>query len=68
MAFAFKAEISDLRPKTFAFICAKDHVWRKHIAEGDTVFVFESENEGGQMLTRPRALRDALLKIHGRKD
>ena len=68
MAFAIKAEVSDPRPKTFAFIAQKIMYGGKHIAEGDTAFVFASENEGGQMLTRPRALRDALLKIHGRKD
>ena len=50
MAFAIKAEISDPRPKTFALSAQKTMYGGKRIAEGDTVFVFASENEGGQGL------------------
>jgi hypothetical protein len=50
MAYAIKAEISDPRPKTFALSAQKTMYGGKHIAEGDTVFVFASENEGGQGL------------------
>ena len=50
MAFAVKAEVCDPRAKTFAFIAQKTMYGGKHIAEGDTVFVFASENEGGQGL------------------
>ena len=50
MAFAIKAEVSDPRLKTFAFSAQKTMYGGKHIAEGDTVFVFASENEGGQGL------------------
>ncbi len=50
MAFAIKAEISDPRPKAFAFTAQKTMYGGKHIAEGDTVFVFASENEGGRGL------------------
>jgi len=50
MAFAIKAEISDPRAKTFAFSAQKTMYGGKHIAEGDTVFLFASENEGGQGL------------------
>lgn len=50
MAFAIKAEVCDLRAKTFAFTAQKTMYGGKHIAEGDTVFVFASENEGGQGL------------------
>jgi hypothetical protein len=50
MAFAIKAEICDPRAKTFAFTAQKTMYGGKHIAEGDTVFVFASENEGGQGL------------------
>jgi hypothetical protein len=50
MAFAIKAEISDPRLKTFALSAQKTMYGGKHIAEGDTVFVFASENEGGQGL------------------
>src|SRR5438128_6968999 len=50
MPFAIKAEIHDPRAKTFSFIAQKTMYGGKHIAEGDTVFVFASENEGGQGL------------------
>jgi hypothetical protein len=50
MAFAIKAEVRDPRAKTFAFAAQKTMYGGKHIAEGDTVFVFASENEGGQGL------------------
>jgi hypothetical protein len=47
MAFAIKAEVRDPRAKTFALTAQKTMYGGKHIAEGDTVFVFASENEGG---------------------
>ena len=50
MAFAIKAEIPDPRAKTFSFVEQKTMYGGKHIAEGDTVFVFASENEGGKGL------------------
>jgi hypothetical protein len=50
MAFAIKAEVADHRAETFAFTAQKTMYGGKHIAEGDTVFVFASENEGGQGL------------------
>jgi len=50
MAFAIKAEISDPRQKTFALSAQKTMYGGKRIAEGDTVFLFASENEGGQGL------------------
>jgi hypothetical protein len=50
MAFAIKAEVGDPQAKTFAFTAQKTMYGGKHIAEGDTVFVFASENEGGQGL------------------
>jgi hypothetical protein len=50
MAFAIKAAVSDPRAETFAFIAQKTMYGGKHIVEGDTVFVFASENEGGQGL------------------
>ena len=45
--FAIKAEVSDLLAETFAFSTQKTMYGGKHIAEGDTIFVFASENEGG---------------------
>ena len=50
MAFAIKAEVSDPRAKTFTFAAQKTMYGGKRIAAGDTVFVFASENEGGQGL------------------
>ena len=50
MVFAIKAEIGDPRADNFAFTAQKTMYGGKLIAEGDTVFVFASENEGGQGL------------------
>ena len=50
MAFAIKAEVVDQRARKFAFTALKTMYRGKLIAEGDTVFVFASENEGGQGL------------------
>ena len=47
MAYAIKAEVSDPQAKTFAFTLQKTMYGGKHIAEGDAIFVFASENEGG---------------------
>ena len=45
--FAIKAEVSDPWAETFAFSAQKTMYGGKHIANGDTIFVFASENEGG---------------------
>jgi hypothetical protein len=50
MDFAIKAEIDDFRARTFTLVARKMMYGGKHIAEGDTVFLFASENEGGQGL------------------
>jgi hypothetical protein len=50
MVFAIKAEVREVRAKTFTFTAQKTMYGGKHIAAGDTVFVFASENEGGQGL------------------
>jgi hypothetical protein len=50
MAFAIKAEIDDPQAKSFAFTAQKTMYGGKRIAEGDTVFVFASEKEGGSGL------------------
>src|SRR5436190_4717899 len=47
MVFAIKGEVSHPSPKTFAFTEHKTMYGGKHIAKGDTIFVFASENEGG---------------------
>ena len=43
MIFAIKAEVSDLRAETFGFSAQKTMYGGKHIAKGDTIFVFASE-------------------------
>jgi hypothetical protein len=48
--FAIKAEVVDPRARMFAFTAHKTMYGGKLITEGDTVFVFASENEGGQGL------------------
>ena len=45
--FAIKAEVDDPRAASFAFRSQKTMYGGKHIARGDTVFVFSSENDGG---------------------
>src|SRR5438105_14585650 len=50
MTFAIKAEVRDPHGKTFAFTAQKTMYGGKLIAAGDTVFVFASENDGGQGL------------------
>lgn len=47
MLFAIKTEIKDPRAKTFTSSAQKTMYGGKHVAKGDTVFVFASENEGG---------------------
>jgi hypothetical protein len=47
MSFAIKTEVSDPHAETFAFTAQKTMYGGKHIAKGDTIFVFASENEGG---------------------
>jgi hypothetical protein len=50
MTFAIKAEVCNPPPKTLAFVAQKTMYGGKQVAEGDTIFVFASENEGGQGL------------------
>jgi hypothetical protein len=50
MTFAIKAEVHDPRAKTFAFTAQKTMYGGKQVADGDTLFIFASENEGGQGL------------------
>jgi hypothetical protein len=50
MMSAIKAEVNDPRAKTFAFTAQKAMYGGTHIAKGDTIFVFASENKGGQGL------------------
>lgn len=50
MAFAIKAEVTDVRARTLTFTAQKTMYGGKRIAKGDLLFVFASENEGGQGL------------------
>lgn len=50
MAFAIKAEVSNVPAGTLTFAAQKTMYGGKRIAQGDTLFVFASENEGGQGL------------------
>ena len=45
--FAIKAGVGDPWAETFTFSAQKTMYGGKHIAKGDTIFVFASENEGG---------------------
>ena len=47
MIYAIKAEIRDPRAKSFAFNAQKTMYGGKKIAEGDSIYIFASENEGG---------------------
>lgn len=50
MAFAIKVEIRDPDVEIFAFSAQKTMYGGKRIAAGDELFVFASENEGGEGL------------------
>ncbi|WP_245196966.1 hypothetical protein [Labrys sp. LIt4] len=50
MAFAIKAEIHDLDVEDFSFPAQKTMYGGKHVAAGDIIFLFASENEGGHGL------------------
>jgi hypothetical protein len=45
--FAIKTEITDPGAETFEFSAQKTMYGGKHIAKGNAIFVFASENEGG---------------------
>ena len=59
MRFAIKAEVSDPQAKTFVFAAQKTMYGGKHIAKGDKIFVFASENEGGSGLIASAAVTSA---------
>jgi hypothetical protein len=47
VVFAIKAEVSDPWTEEFAFTAQGTMYGGKRIAQGDTIFIFASENEGG---------------------
>src|SRR5438445_5655256 len=67
MMFVIKAEVSDPQTKTFAFSAQKTMYGGKHIAKGDTIFLFASENEGGPGLIASGVVTSAkaIEKKHG---
>ena len=50
MIYAIKTEVANGRANTFVFSAQKTMYLGKHIATGDTIFIFASENEGGRGL------------------
>jgi len=68
MAFAIKAEIDDPHARAFTFAAQKTMYGSKQISEGDTIFLFASENEGGQgliargVVTSAKARRPGLIR------
>src|ERR1700750_588708 len=50
MPFAIKTEIRDEYPSVLIFSAQKTMYGGKKSASGDTIFIFASENEGGQGL------------------
>jgi hypothetical protein len=50
MRFVIKAEVRDPRARSFTFTAQKTMYGGRNIAAGDTIFIFASENEGGQGL------------------
>lgn len=48
--YAIKAEVGDPGVESFAFDEQKTMYGGRHIAKGDTIFIFASENEGGSGL------------------
>ena len=65
MAFAIKAEVCDPRAKTFAFAAQKTMYGGKQIAEGDTVFVFASEDGQGLIARGVVTSAAAIAKTRG---
>src|SRR5262252_6463271 len=67
MMFAIKARVSDPWAEAFAFNAQKTMYGGKHIAKGDTIFVFASENERGQGLIARGVVTsaEAVAKKHG---
>jgi hypothetical protein len=65
MAYAIKAEIVDPRARTFTFTAHKTMYGGKLIAEGDPVFVFASETQGGQgLVARGIVTRVLSASVH----
>jgi hypothetical protein len=67
MTFAIKAAVSDQRARTFEFAAQKTMYGGKHVARGDMIFIFASENEGGPGLIASGVVTSAkaIARKHG---
>jgi hypothetical protein len=67
MAFAIKAQVEDPQARLFEFIAQKTMYGGKHIGEGDVIFIFASENQGGSGLVARGVVRsaEAIAKKRG---
>lgn len=67
MAFVIKSEVHNPRAKRFTFTAQKTMYGGKHIAKGDAIFIFASENEGGRGLVALAvvASSEAIAKKRG---
>ena len=65
--YAIKAEINDPTAEEFAFIAQKTMYGGRHIASGDTIFIFASENQGGSGLIASGVATyvEAVAKVSG---
>lgn len=67
MSFAIKADIRDALAESFAFTAQKTMYGGKHIAAGDMLYIFSSENEGGRGLVAKAVVisAEAIAKTPG---
>lgn len=65
--FAIKAMVSDPGAESFAFVGQKTMYDGKRVAEGDKIFIFASENEGGLGLIASGVVTSAraIAKVGG---
>ena len=65
--YAIKTEINDPMAEEFAFTAQKTMYGGRHIANGDTIFIFASENQGGTGLIASGVVTsvEAVAKVSG---
>jgi hypothetical protein len=66
MTFAIKAEVNDPRAETLVFTAQKTMYGGKHVAVGDSIFIFASENEGGPGLVARGVVTSAQAIVRKR--
>jgi hypothetical protein len=67
MIFAIKTAVRDQRAETLAFSAQKTMYGGKRVAEGDTIFVLASENEGGPGLIARGVVTSAKAVARNRR-